>query len=314
LTRLARLARAGAILAALTAFTAPALGDIGFATGRQGGSQYPVSVALSQILQKVPGVGSVSLNPGGGTANVVAVDNGQSELGITLSNSAYDGIKGLGPYKTPTSNIVQLVALHAFKVAIIVPANGPIKSWKDLAGKRINAGPSGFAITTLAKQLFADEKLPVKLQLLGPGQAVQAFKDGNIDGWIYSPSDRMAPFIELATGRDITSIQMPADVIKRVLDKNPSFYATRWPASLAPYPRLKPQVDTVGFPNTIIANKTKISDDMAYAMVKAIAENVSALAAGDPSLEGFDAKGLAQEAGTPLHPGAIRYFKERGWR
>src|SRR5262245_6585109 len=259
-----------AVASGASAFAASA--DIGFATGRQGGSQYPVSVALSQILQKVPGVGSVSLNPGGGTANIVAVEQGQSELGITLSNSAYDGVKGLDVFKTPTKNVVHLFALHGFKVAIIVPDNGPIKTFKDLAGRKINAGPSGFAITTLARALFAEEKLAVNLQLLEPGAAVQQFKDGNIDGWIYAPSDRMAPFLELATGRDIRAIPFPEDVVKRLLEKNPSFYRTKWPADQKLYPRLKNTIDTVGYPNLIIANQSKISDDMAYAMTKATAE------------------------------------------
>jgi uncharacterized protein len=209
---------------------------------------------------------------------------------------------------------VQLFALHGFKVAIIVPDNGPIKTFKDLAGRKINAGPSGFAITTLARALFAEEKLAVNLQLLEPGAAVQQFKDGNIDGWIYAPSDRMAPFIELATGRDIRAIQFPEDVIKRLLAKNPSFYRTRWPADQKLYPRLKNSVDTVGYPNLIIANRGKVSDDMAYAMTKATAENIKALASGDPSLEGFDAKEMAVDVGIPVHPGALRYFKERGWR
>lgn len=291
-----------------------AIADIGFATGRQGGSQYPVSVALAGVLQKVPGVGSVSLNPGGGTANIVAVDQGQSELGITLSNSAYDGVKGLDVFKTPTRNVVQLFALHGFKVAIIVPDNGPIKSFKDLAGKKINAGPSGFAITTLARALFAEEKLAVNLQLLEPSAAVQQFKDGNIDGWIYAPSDRMAPFIELATGRDIRSIELPEAVVKRLLEKNPSFYKTRWPADPKLYPRLKNVVDTVGYPNLIIANVTRISEPMAYAMTKAVAESIKAIAAGDPSIESFDVKDMAVDVGIPVHPGALKYFKERGWR
>ncbi len=301
-------------LAGVIAGSGPAAADIGFATGRQGGSQYPVSVALSGILQKVPGVGSVSLNPGGGTANIVAVDQGQSEIGITLSNSAYDGVKGLDVFKTPTKNVVQLFALHGFKVTIIVPDNGPIKEFKDLAGRKINAGPSGFAITTLARQLFAEEKLTVNLQLLEPGAAVQQFKDGNIDGWIYAPSDRMAPFIELANGRDIRSIQIPEAVVKRLLDKNPSFYKTRWPAEPKLYPRLKNVVDTVGYPNLIIANVAKVSEAMGYAMTKAVAENIKAVAAGDPSLEGFDPKEMAIDVGIPVHPGALKYFKERGWR
>lgn len=303
------------LAAAVTlAFAASAAADIGFSTGRQGGSQYPVSVAIAQILEKVPGVGSVTLVPGGGAANIVAVDQGKSEIAITLSMSAVDGLKGQPPYKAPTPNIVQLFALHAFKLVVLVPADSPIKEFKDLVGKKINTGPSGFTVTALAKEIFAKEKMTVDIRYLEPGPALQQFKDGNIDGWFYSPSDIMAPYIDLANSRDIRLVPLPEKLMKEIMAENPSFYRTKWPANKAIYPRLKNQVETLGYPNLIIANKNMVSDDLAYKMTKAIAENITQLANGDPSLEGFDPKDLAVEVGVPIHPGSMKYFKERGWR
>ena len=90
---------AGVALLALAGAGSVAQAQVTFATGRQGGSQYPVSVALSQIMEKAPGVGSVTLVPGGGAANIVAVDIGKADLGLTLSNSARDGLVGKPPYR-----------------------------------------------------------------------------------------------------------------------------------------------------------------------------------------------------------------------
>ena len=307
--------RAGVAAALISIVLAsPALADMKFSTGRQGGSQYPVSVALSQVLEKVPGVGSVSLIPGGGAANVVAVDVGQAHMGITLSNSARDGLVANPPYKAKTENIVQLFALQAFKVAVIVGEDSPIKTFKDLAGKKINAGPKGFTIVEVADKLFTMEKIKVNMQYLQIGAAVEQFKDGNIDGFIYSPSDKFAAFIDLAQSRKIRLVQIPDAIIDDMIRQDPSFYVTQWPAEKSDYKNLSNVVKTIGYPNIIIANKNMVNEQQAYAMTKAAAENMETLGAVEPDLRGWDLKNMATEVGIPIHPGSMRYFKERGWR
>ncbi len=292
----------------------PAAADMNFSTGRQGGSQYPVSVALAQVLEKVPGIGSVSLIPGGGAANIVAVDQGLAHLGITLSNSARDGLVGNPPYKQKTENVVQLFALQAFKVAVIVNEDSPMKTFKDLAGKKINAGPKGFTIVELADKLFGMAKIKVNMQYLQIGAAVEQFKDGNIDGFIYSPSDKFAAFIDLAQARKVRLIQIPDDIIDSVIKEDPSFYVTQWPADKSDYRGLSNVAKTIGYPNIIVANKTKVTDEQAYAMTKAAAENMETLGAVEPDLRGWDLKNMATDVGVPMHPGSVKYFKERGWR
>ena len=242
--------------AALTVFfTGASVAQMSFSTGRQGGSQYPVSVALSQVLDKVPSVGTVSLIPGGGAANIVAVDNGLASLGITLSSSARDGLLGNPPYKKKTENVVQLFALQAFKIAVIVPEDSPVKTFKDLEGKKVNTGPKGFTVVEIANRIFAKEKMKVNMQYLQVGQAVEQFKDGNLDALFYSPSDRFAAFIDLAQARKIRLVSLPDEVMKDMIKEDPSFYMTQWPEKQSDYKGLTNTVKTLGYPNVIIANK-----------------------------------------------------------
>lgn len=304
---------AGVALLAL-AGVAAAQAQVTFATGRQGGSQYPVSVALSQIMDKAPGVGSVTLVPGGGAANIVAVDMGKAHLGITLSSSARDGLVGKPPYKSKTENIVQLFALQAFKVVVIVPENSPIKTFADLQGKKVNTGPKGFTIVEVADRIFKMENMKVNMQYLQVGQAVDQFKDGNIDALFYSPSDRFAAFMDLAQTRKIRLVPLPERVIDAMIKEDPSFYRSEWPAYPDSYRGLSNKVPTLGYPNIIIANKNRISDQQAYEMTKAVAENLEKVAIVEPDLVNWDPKNLATEVGVPFHPGSLRYFKEKGWR
>jgi TRAP-type uncharacterized transport system substrate-binding protein len=77
---------------------------------------------------------------------------------------------------------------------------------------------------------------------------------------------------------------------------------------------LSNKVPTLGYPNIIIANKNKITDQQAYEMTKITAENLEKVAAVEPDLINWDLKNLATEVGLPIHPGSMRYFKEKGWR
>lgn len=300
--------------AAALLLAGPAWADMKFSTGRQGGSQYPISVGLAQVMQALPEVGTVTLVPGGGASNIMAVDQGLSDLGITLSVSALDGIKGQAPYPAPTQNVVQLFALHGFKLVTLVPAESDIQSFADLAGHKINVGPNGFTVTELAKQIFAHEGMQVDMQYLDPGAAVQQFKDGHLDGWFYSVSDPQAAIVDLANARDLRLIPLPEDLQTWLLESNPSLYMTHFPDDPSLYPKMTGSLDTPGYPNIIIANRSTVSDDQAYAMTKAVAENLEALKANAPDMAALKPEDMAADVGIPLHPGAERYFKERGWR
>jgi TRAP transporter TAXI family solute receptor len=307
---------AGAIAAATIALffaDSAAAASLTFSTGRQGGSQYPVSVALAQIMEKVPGIDKVTLRPGGGASNIVAVDTGQSDLGITLSISAKDAIDGHKPYKKKMTNFVQLFALHPFKVVVLVNADSPIKTFKDLTGKKVNTGPKGFTITELAERVFADAHMKVNMSYLTVSPAIEQFRDGHLDALFYTLSDRYAPFIDLAQSRKLRLIALPKDIRDGLLKAYPSIYAAKFPGVPGVYKGITETIDTLAYPNIIIANKGKISDAQAYALTAAVAKNLDKVAAVEPSLKVFQAKDMAIQVGVPIHPGSLKFFKEQGW-
>ena len=319
-TRLAVVAAAlaGLTIAGGTAATAAQLAqgkmDLNFGTGRQGGSQYPVSVAIAQILEKLPEFGKISLQPGGSVGNVIRVDEGKSDLAISVSNTVYDGQVGNKPYKKKTANVVNLFTLHPFNLAVIVAQNSPIKSIKDFAGKKINIAPKGFSVTELGLNIFdmAGIKGKVDIGYLSIGEAVEGFKDGHYDGLMYLPSDRFGPFMNLAQTRDIRLVPIDKPILDKLLT-NPSAFRTKFPKVAGVYKRLSNSVDTLGYANVVVGSKTRLSDAQAYAIVKAVAEDFDKVRVGDTSLQDFDPKEMAKETGAPFHPGALKYYKERGW-
>lgn len=289
--------------------------DMKFATGRQGGYQYPISVAIAQVIQNAPGFGQVTLMPGGGTGNVIAVGSGKAELGLTLSQDARGGIEGLKPYPQKMPDVVQLFALNPSKVVIIVPEDSPIKAFKDLAGHKVNSGPVGFSITTLSRKIYAMAGIDKKVDEghLQVSDAVEQFKDGHIDALFYAPSDWYGPYVDLALSRKIRLVPLPGDIMDKLIAEEPSFYKSKFPIQPDLYKGLSNQVDTIGYPTIIIANKAKVDDAKAYAITKAVAEHWKDVRSSEPSLKLLEAQEMALQAGVPVHPGALRYFRERGW-
>lgn len=289
--------------------------DLNFGSGRQGGSQYPVTVAIGQVLEKLPEFGQISLQPGGSIGNIIRVDTGKSDIAISMSISLRDGRAGNPPFKKPTDNAVQLMTLHAFNVMALVPADSPIQSFRDFAGKKINFAPKGYSITHVGFRIL--EKMGIKDKVdvgyLRIGGAIQSFKDGHIDGLLYAPSNRYGPIMNLAQTHKIRAVQLDEKVMDDLIAENPSFFKTSWPKSEGVYKNLVNKVSNLAYPNIILANRNRISEPQAYAIVKAVAENFDKVRVGDPSLADFDPKNMARKVGAPFHPGALRYYRERGW-
>lgn len=307
-----------ALLAAVPALSGPAAAqgkmDLNFGSGRQGGSQYPVTVAIGQVLETLPQIGQVSLQPGGSVGNIVRVETGKSDIAISMSSSLRDGRMGAKPFKSKTSDVVNLFTLHAFHVVLIVPQDSPIKTFKDLVGKKINVAPKGFSIVEVYRQLAQMAGIWGKVDLgyLRITAAVESFKDGHFDGLFYAASQRMAPFINLAQTRKIRLIQLDHKYLDAFVKKDPSFYIATWPHNRDVYKNLSNSIETLAYANVVVANK-KLDDKIAYAIVKAVAENFDKVRVGDTSLNDFDPKDMARNVGTPFHPGALRYYRERGW-
>ncbi len=288
--------------------------DINVGAGTQGGSQYPITVALGTLLEKMPEIGRVTLQPGGSIGNVIRVDDGKSDIGITMSQSLREGRLGKEPFKKPTNNAVNLITLHAFHVVIFVPEESSIKTFKDFAGKKLNVAPKGFSIREISETIAKMEGISGKVELgtLRITEAVESFKDGHHQGLMYAPSERFGAFMNLAQTRNVRLIELDRKVMDAFVKEDPSFYITKWPKDRSAYKNLSNSVDSLAYPN-VIAASAKLSEPLAYQMVKFIAENFDQIRPSEPSLEPFDVKEMAIDAGSPFHPGAARYYRERGW-
>jgi len=288
--------------------------DINVGAGTQGGSQYPITVSIGTLLEKMPQIGRVTLQPGGSIGNVIRIDDGKSDIAITMSQSLREGRLGKEPFKKPTNNAVNLITLHAFHVAIFVNDDSPINQFKDFAGKKLNVAPKGFSIREIAETIAKMEGVHGKVDLgtLRITEAVESFKDGHHQGLMYAPSERFGAFMNLAQTRNIRLVQLDQKVMDAFVKEDPSFYIAKFPKDRSAYKNLSNSVETLAYPN-VIAASAKMPDELAYNIVKFVAERFDEIRPSEPSLETFDVKDMAIDAGAPFHPGAVKYYRERGW-
>jgi TRAP transporter TAXI family solute receptor len=287
--------------------------DLKFMTGPMGGSWYPLGGAIGYALQQeIPGL-TVSVVPGGGVANVMGVQDGKCELGFSNSCSAVDGVKGRAPFKNKTQNVRQVANLYAQYFQMIVIDNSPIKSVADFKGKILATVPKGNTGNILTEQVLQVYGMSFKdlskANFVGYNDAVALMKDGHADIYTQGTTIPAASAMDLASARKIRLIALPEDKIKALQQINPGYLKRVVPKGT--YSNVDYDVPGIGyFTNLIIS--AKVPDDLVYKITKALAKNLPRFSQVVKAMKGVTPKDLALDIGVPLHPGAMKYYKEAG--
>jgi hypothetical protein len=305
-------------LALLFLGTDPALAqkyDLKLMTGPMGGSWYPLGGAIADILQKnVPGV-NLAVAPGGGVANIEAVEFDKCDIGFSNSSSAVDGLHGRAPFKKKMGKMRQLANLYPQYFQMAVMDNSPIKSPADLKGKIIATTPKGHTGTILAEQVLEVYGLSFKdmskVHHVSYSDGVALMKDGHADVYMVGTTSPASSIMDLAATRKIRLLSLPEDKMQ-ALQKINAGYVKRIIAK-GSYQGV--DADTVAasyFAHMIISSQ--LPDDLVYKITKAMVTNLPRLADIVKDMKGVTAKDLAQDIGVPFHPGALKYYKEIGAR
>lgn len=299
-------------LAAVTALSAPAAAaEMRLMTGPQGGVWVPLGGQLKDMWEKaVPGLNVQSL-PGAGIANVRAIEDGKAEVGFGNSISTVDGLAGNAPFPKKHENICNVASLYPQYFQMLVPADSGIKTVKDLKGKAITTQPRGNTGELITGQLLKVHGMSysdVKVSFVSYTDSVEQVKDGHAQAFSLGTAIPSGAVMDLASARDIKLLDLSADLdgMKKL---NPGYTLVTVPKGT--YPKQDGDVKVIGYATHIVAS-CKLPADQIYAMTKAIAENVPALAATSKTMAGLTPQIMAEDVGVPFHPGAARFYKEKG--
>ncbi|HET8727970.1 MAG TPA: TAXI family TRAP transporter solute-binding subunit [Alphaproteobacteria bacterium] len=310
------LAKYAAVLAVAAILGAKSGGAAQFITiggGPTGGTYYAISTGMAKIFnEKLKDIEARVRATSGAFEAPVLASAGRIDLGPTNANLAVWAHEGSEVYKGKQQPNIALFmgGLAGGFLQVAVLEDSPIKTLAHLTGKRVAVGPQGNTTALMMAQLLGiygigqSDYTPVYVNY---NDGFSALGDGDADAAIINTAPPVAAIKELSIRKSFRLLQVADDKRKAFLDKYP-FY-TQGVIGKAVY-GLPEDVPTVGSANIIIVRKD-MDADLVYSMVKAIYENLDELRASHPSAKAITLE-KGPTGGLALHPGAERYFKEKG--
>jgi TRAP transporter TAXI family solute receptor len=290
---------------------------IAIATGGTGGVYYPLGGGLANILSKnLPGYQATAEVTGGSVDNLKLIGTGQSEVAFSMADAALDAFNGQDKFKSGKVAVRTLMVLYPNRMHVVTIEGTGIQKMADLKGKRVSTGSPGSATEVMAFRVLEasglDKDKDMKRERLGAAESVNAIKDRKIDAFFWVGGLPTAAVTDLGAtpGLKIKLIDH-SDVVDKMNAKYGKLYVTDViPAKTYPGQDTDNNISTVW---NILVTNDKMTDDIAYAIVKIIFDKKADLVAVHKEAENVDYKYQIKESSpVPWHPGALKYFAEKG--
>lgn len=306
---------AGAAAAAFAlAPTALAAQDfINVLTGGQAGVYYPLGVAMESLFaENIEGARPSVQSTKASVENLNLLQDGRGEIAFSLGDSvvaAAEGDEEAG-FAQPLDKLRTIAAIYPNYVQIVASAESGIATLEDLKGKRLSVGAPRSGTELNARSILEAAGMSYddlgKVEYLPFAESVELMKNRQIDATLQSAGLGVASIRDLATSIDIVVVEVPAEVVESI---GAPFVSRPIPAGT--YDGQEEDVDTAAIINYLMTH-SEVSDDLAYGMTSAIFENLDALKAAHSAAGAITIEDAATDAPVELHPGAARYFEEKG--
>ncbi len=302
--------------------------NIRLASFNVGGSWYIWASAIASIVRPNLDEGTtIDVLPyQGGIGNPMLLAKGKAEVALSFLPCTKWAYNGLEPYKSADKNLRALVGglSKPHRVGVLIRKDSGIKSLWEVVQKKLPAkivtaqrGATGQAV---AMQVLKEYGISPKELAKWGGSiehvrmpvAIGRIKDGHTDIIIHNIGYKEPRFSELTLTTSIIFDKIQPEIQKRLADKYG--YVQELVIEKDEFQGVGEDVPSIGYPTGLIAN-ADLPDSIAYIITKAICENPKILGEAHASLKAFDPEKAWQPEfnGIALHPGAIKYYKEKGW-
>lgn len=307
--------RLAAALCALLAFALPAGAAtfINIGTGTTGGTYYPVGAAMAKVWNSsIKDMRANAQSTGGTAQNLSLLGKGETEV-IFADGLYYFAYEGKGAFAgKPMKNLRGMVPLYAEPIHFLVAKKSGIKTIADLKGKRVSVGAVGsgteITVRTLLETAGLNPDKDIKAENLGLSDTASAFADGNIDAALTVGAVGIAGIVEISTMGTAEFRELPASLIEDLVKALPYYLPFDIPARA--YKGQDTPVKTVASWNVLVVTD-KLDEQLAYEMTKALyakKQDILNVSARMGSMSPENLKYMQ----IPLHPGAMKYYKEIG--
>ena len=279
-------------------------------SGVAGGAWYPIGAAMIEILNAAGTRGNAE--PGGAAGNLVALDQGQIELGLTMTVLPALAAQGVDPFPQAVDNIAGISVVFPNFAHVMVREDSGVTSFDELGGRSFASQPIGTGTQIVFSdmlQVFGLSEDDLNVTRGGQGHGADQVRDRQAIGLTATTAAPSGTLTELTTSHAIRILGLDDDQFEAIREINPGYVRTMLPAGT--YAGQDEDIAGVGT-DTILVVSGDMSDDHAYWITKTLVEGIASLNAAHSSMRDLTPEGMAAVAGVDLHPGARRYYEEAG--
>ena len=312
-----------ATVAAIGLLAGPAAAQQKFVTigtGGVTGVYYAAGGAICRLLnkdRKDHGIRCSVESTGGSAHNVNTIRAGDLDFGMVQSDVQYNSSKGLGAFQSagPFGELRAVFSVHPEPFTVLTRREANIEKFEDLKGKRFNIGNPGSGTRNSMEELLAamgwktsDFSLASELKADEHGPALC---DGKIDGFFYAVGHPSANIQDPVTTCGAKLVSLTGPVIDKLVADKPYYAKATIPGGL--YAGNEQPTETYCVLATLVAS-TAVPEETVYQLVKAVFENFDEFKKLHPALANLSTDSMVKSGlSAPLHDGALKYYKEKGW-
>lgn len=288
-------------------------------TGGITGVYYPTGGAIARIVNKkrdTYGIRATVESTGGSVFNVNAVMAGDLEFGVVQSDRQYQAMKGMAEWedKGPQADLRAVFSIHPESITLVAADDAGINTIQDLKGKRVNIGNPGSGQRQNSIDALENAGINYETDLTAEGvkaaEAPGLLQDGRIDAFFYTVGHPSGAIKEATAGKRKVHF-VPITGVDQLLAKYPYYAKAFVPKSQYPGATNETDAATFGVKATFVTS-AKVPEDTVYAITKEVFDNFDEFKKLHPAYQVLTKQGMLEGLSAPIHPGAMKYYKEVG--
>ena len=293
---------------------------ISIGTGGVTGVYYPTGGAICRLVnrgRKEHGIRCSVESTGGSVYNINTIRDGELDFGVAQSDWQYHAYNGTSKFKDkgPFKALRAVFSVHPEPFTVVARADSGIKNFDDLKGKRVNIGNPGSGqrgTMEVVMEAMGWNKGVFKLASeLKSAEQSQALCDNKIDAMVFTVGHPSGSIKEATTSCKSVLVNVMGPAIGKLVKENDYYRSAMIPGGM--YTGSPNDVTTFGVGATFVSS-TRVPDKVAYVVVKAVFDNFDRFKKLHPAFRNLKEKEMISDGlSAPLHPGAAKYYKEKGW-
>ena len=290
--------------------------DLVMGTGSTGGTYFALGGAMANAINnklKDKKISITAQSTGASVENCNLIQAGEMDLGIAMNNVAANAVAGTGAFSAPCDKVYAIGVVYSEVYQIVANAKTGAKNVEDLKGLKIAVGPAGSGTVGLSEKVFAAAGLDINKDIQPQsdsfGDAATKMQDGHIDAACNVLAVPAAAIQEMTTSMQLAYIDISDEILAAIQKEAP--YFTRLVIPAGTYNGQTDPINTITCKAVLYCSKD-LDEETVYQITKAFYESGDEIAAAHATGKEVKLEGCLNGVTTPIHPGAAKYYKEKG--